>query len=423
MDVVRKRSKSRKWLSRLVLVVFIGGGITGITIWLQGLQAARLEVDRDKIIIDTVKRGLLVREVGGDGTLVPRDITWVTTEVSGRVAKVLVEPGTAVVPETIIMELHDPQMERAVREAKRQVDTAVAALNQFKLTTDTEHLRLQSATNAARFKYEDSLTDAELDATLARSGLIPRRQAQASRDRAIRNRQQFVNQVAQVKNSLDVQRIQLKEREVAVESATDRYDEHKEREKALTVRAGVAGILQQFGAIPGETLQVGQRIAEGAYVAMITDPTRLKAELQLPQTLATDVVVGQRVNVDTRDGIIPGRVSLISPAVQQERVGIEVQLKGELPKVARPDLSVHGTVEVDRLEDVFHMRKPVYGREGGTLSVFVLSGDGKTAIRRTVQFGRSSLHEIQVEAGLEEGDQVIVSDTSRWKDHDEIGLR
>ena len=423
MDVVRKKSKSGKWLRWVLLLIVIVGGVAATTSGLSNLKPALPEFDRAPVIFDTVQRGTLVREVRGSGTLVPVDITWVTTEVGGQVTEVLIEPGVEVTPETIILKLHDPQMERAVREAERSFTLAKADVERFKISQKSTQLDLKVATATSRANFEESRLQSELHGRLSLRGLISPRQARQSRDKAARSRMLMEVQIERVVNSKKTQQLQYDEKLAWVSRAQDRLNERKEQEAALIVRANVSGTLQQLGNQNGNGLEVGQRVGLGSVVAKITNPTRLMAVLQISQIQARDILVGQLAKIDTRNGIIDGRVSRIDPAVQNDRVTVDVELTGELPRGARPDLAVEGLIEVTRLEDVMSVRKPLYSRENVTVEVFRLDSDGETVSRVAAEFGSSSVHTIEVITGLREGDQIVVSDTTRWKSFDRVKLK
>lgn len=423
MDVVRKKNKSRKWLRWVFLLIVIGGGIAATTSGLSNLKPALPEFDRAPVIFDTVQRGTLTREVRGSGTLVPVDITWVTTEVGGQVTEVLVEPGVEVTPETVILKLHDPQMERAVREADRSLELAKAEVEKFILAQKSTELDLKVSTATSRANFEDARTQAELHERLARQGLISQRQWRQSKDRADRNRMLMEVQIERVVNSKKTQKLRYDEKLAWVARAEDRQKEQLEAQAGLVVKAGVSGTLQQLGGQNGSGLEVGQRVGLGSVVAKITNPKRLMAVLQISQIQARDILVGQLTRIDTRNGIIEGRVSRIDPAVQNDRVTVDVELTGELPRGARPDLAVEGLIEVTRLDDVLSVRKPLYSRENVTVEVFRLESDGETVSRVAAEFGSSSVHTIEVIAGLREGDQIVVSDTTKWKSFDRVKLK
>lgn len=422
MDVVRRKSKSRKWVRWTLLLIVATGAIAGTTYALSNLGKALPEFDRSLVIIDEVEHGTMVRNVRGPGTLIPEDITLVTTEVSGSVVEVLVEPGDYVGPETVLLKLRDPQMERSIRDAERSLELAKANVERFLLQEKSQQLDLKVARAQSRATFEYAKEKAELDETLARRGLIPLRIWEVSRDQAERNRMMFEVQIERELNSQETLKIQLKEHQAAVAKADDYYKERLEQQKALTVKATVSGIVQELGAAGGG-LEIGQRVAQGSIVARVTDPSELMAELKISQTLAQDVVLGQPVKVDTRNGVIDGRVRRVHPGVQNDRVTVDVELTGELPRGARPELSVEGLIEVSRLEDVTHVRKPAFSREKNTAEVFRIEPDGETAVRTLVDFGAASVYTIEVVSGLKPGDQIVISETSRWKSYNRVKLK
>lgn len=409
-----------RWVFLLIVIV---GGIAATTSGLSNLKPALPVFDRATVIFDTVRRGTLTREVRGSGTLVPVDITWVTTEVGGQVTEVLVEPGVTVTRDTVILKLHDPQMDRAVREAERSLDLAKAEVEKFKISLKSQELDLKVSTATSRANFEEARTQAELHERLARRGLISQRQWRQSKDKADRNRMLMEVQIERVVNSKKTQKLQFEEKLAWVARAKDRHNERLELEAGLIVTAGVSGTLQQLGGQNGAGLEVGQRVGLGSVVAKITNPKRLMAVLQISQIQARDILVGQLTKIDTRNGIIEGRVSRIDPAVQNDRVTVDVELTGELPRGARPDLAVEGLIEVTRMDDVLSVRKPLYSRENVTVEVFRLESDGETVSRAAAEFGSSSVHTIEIIAGLGEGDQIVVSDTTKWKSFDRVKLK
>lgn len=422
MDVVRKKRKSLRRLRWTLLFIAVSAGIAATTKGLSSLEKALPEFDRSSVIIDEVRFGTFSRTVRGPGTLVPEEITWVTTEVGGTIVEVLVEPGQKVTPDTPLLKLDDPQMERSIREAGRTLDSAKADVERFLLQQKSQQLDLKVARETARANFADAREQAELNETLARRSIISQRQWQLSRDKAERNRMLLEVQIERERNSHDTMALQLADKKAAVDRAQDWLDERMEQKEALIVLAGTTGVLQQLGA-NGNQLQAGQRIGQGATVAQISEPTRLKAVLQVPQTLAQDVVRGQPVEIDTRNGIVTGVVSRSDPAVQNDRVAVEVELTGELPRGARPDLSVEGLIEVSRVADVLFVRKPAFSREHGRLEVFRLEPDGRTAVRIPVELGAASSFTIEVASGLQAGDQIVISETSRWQDYERVALK
>lgn len=405
-------------LLSVVLIVVIAGATAGLS----RLKAALPTFDRSAAILDTVQRGTMLRQVAATGSLVPVEVKWITADVGGQVLEVCVEPGVDVTPDLELVKLHDPQLERAVRDAERDVAAAEADLQRFQLQQESLQFDLKVDIEMARASFEEAREQAQIDELMARRGVRSLRQWQFAVDKAERNEMLFEVQVERAANSVKTQAIQFQEKQDAIARAQDRLAERREQQAALIVKAGTGGVLEQLGPT-GTGLEIGQRVASGSVVAKISKPNELKGVVFVSQVQAREVVVGQPAKVDTKNGIVAGQVSRIAPSVQNDRVTVEIKLLGELPNGARPDLSVEALIEVARLEDVLHVRKPVYCQENGRLEVFRLHSDGETASRTMVEFGRGTVHSIEVTAGLNEGDQIVVSDTSRWKSHDLLMLR
>lgn len=423
MDVQRKRPKTGKWLRTFLLLTLVGGGIAATTYALSSLKPALPEFDRSRFLVDTVKRGTLLRRVRGTGTLAPIEITWATVEEGGVVVRLPVKPGTRVTPETVILEMRDPQIDRSIREADRLVELAKADVDWSRQEQLSLMLDLKVAVTQAEGELEDAKADAELDQELFLQGAVSERKRGQSREKANRAGELLAAEQERVKNAEAAGEIRERQKQAALAQATDILDERTRQRNALTVRAGIEGVLQELGeTLTGGTIQVGQRLLQGAPVAMITDPRRLKAVLRISQTEARDVAIGQQVEIDTRAGLVQGQVNRIDPAVQNNRVAVDVELTGELPKAARPDLSVEGVIDVLPIENAFYVQKPVRTQENREAEVFRLSKDGHKATRTTVEFGRVSVYEIEIISGLTAGDQIVVSDTSRWDGLDEVRL-
>lgn len=371
-------------------------------------------------MVDTVKQGTLLRRVRGTGTLAPVDITWLAAEESGVVVELPVKPGTVVNPETVVLVMRDAQIDRAIREADRLVEVAKTDVE----WATQEQLSLILDLKVAVTQAEGEHADAELDEELFKKGAVSERRLKQSHEKVKRTGELLEAERERVANAKVAGEIRNRQKQTALGQANDLLKERTEQRDALTVRAGIDGVLQELGeASTGGTIQVGQRLLQGAPVAMITNPKRLKAILRISQTEARDVAVGQQVEIDTRAGLVAGQVSLIEPGVQNSRVAVHVTLSGELPKAARPDLSVEGVVEVLPIKNARYVRKPVRTQENSEAEVFRLSKDGSRALRTTVEFGRVSVYEIEVISGLTAGDQIVVSDTSRWDGLDEVLLK
>jgi HlyD family secretion protein len=411
MDIHREGVARRRYLKWS-----FWGGIAVIAIGYMGFYVSRLEpaapsVDRASLWIDTVKRGSMQRNVRGLGKLVPEEIRWVTSETSGRVEKKLLEAGASVSPSTILIELSNPQLELETLNAEWDWKAAKSSYVDMKVKLEREQLiqaadmaRLESDYEQAGLRYEASLR-------LHEDGLIS--SLDLKRDEAnvqqLANRLKIEKQLAEInKKSVEAQ---LAERQTRLDQQYAQYSLKKSQLDQLKVRAGVTGVLQLISA------EVGERVGSGANLARVANPNKLKAELNIAETQAKDILIGQVVSIDTRNGIIPGRVIRIDPAVVNGTVTVDVALEGDLPKGARPDLSVDGTIILENLTDIVHVGRPVQGAAETSISLFKLEPDEKYAARVTVKLGRSSVSTIEIREGLDPGDKVILSPMS---DHDEF---
>ena len=423
MDYQRKPQTRQRWIRRLLLLSAAVVVVVGTTAALSRLEPAVPVVERGSVMIDSVRRDTMLRQVRGMGSLVPIDPQWVTAQVSGQVVATPVEPGLPVSADTVLLQMDEPQVRRAVVEARRALRSAEAELERFTVELEQRTLDLKAQTAAARASYDDAKSQAEMDVELYRKGLISGRQKDLSVARSERNQLLLEIQLARVENSQTTQQIQVNEKGLAVERARDQLAERLEAEDHLTIRAGIDGMLQQLGTSATSRFEVGQRVSVGTPIAKITDPQRLQAVLQVMETQARDVVVGQHVTIDTRNAEITGIVDRIDPAVESGTVTVDVRLTGELPAGARPDLTVDGIIEIERLDDALHVGKPSYTQAHSSIKLFKLSDDGEMAVSTLVQLGRSSVNTVEIVGGLAEGDQVILSDMRIPDDVDRIRLR
>jgi HlyD family secretion protein len=390
------------------------------TLGLTRLEPAAPRVDRAQVWTDTVKRGDMLRQVRGNGSLVPEQIQYVQSDTDGRIERIFILPGAPVESDTVLMDLSNPELEQQAFDLEWQLKAAEAQLEKLLVQLESERLTQESTIASLRADHTMALLEAETDATLAKDGLVPDLTVRRSRARADELLQRL---------EVEMRRLAIRDPSDAAQRAVIEADlaklaaslELKRRQvAALRVRAGVAGVLQQIG--DRETLQVGQRISPGATLAKIVQPTRLKAEIRIAETQARDVQIDQRALVDTRNGVIPGRVSRVDPAVINGTVTVDIVLEGELPRGARPDLSVDGTIELERLEDVLYVGRPVHGQGDATIGLFKVLSGGE-AVRVPVKLGRSSVSTIEVLEGLEAGDTVVLSDMSQWDEYSRIKLR
>jgi HlyD family secretion protein len=414
-DAARKRKQKRLIQASAGLLL-----LTIITIALSRLEPAAPSVDKALIWSDTVKRGEMLRQVRGNGTLVPEEILWIPTLNPGRVERILVLPGAAVEPDTILVELANPEVDQSVFDAEWQLKAAEAELANLRVQLATQRLNFQAAVATAQASYNSARLDLEVNDQLATSGLVPALTLKQSRARAEELAKLLEIEQERFEISADAAISQQAVQTAKVEQLRAQLELRRRQLHSLKIRAGIHGVLQKLG--DQSNLQVGQQLPAGANVARVANPARLKAEIRIYETQAKDVQLQQRATVDTRNGIIPGSVVRIDPAVQGGTVTIDISLEGPLPRGARPDLSVEGTVELERLNDVLHLGKPVQANAESTIGLFRISDNGRTAVRVPVQLGRSSVSTIEIISGLALGDQVILSDMSQWDAHDRLRL-
>jgi len=391
--------------------------VLGVTFMLSRLKPAAPSVERASVWVDTVKRGPMVRNVRGLGTLVPEDIRWIPAATAGRVERVLVRPGAVVTPDTVVLELSNPSEAQALEEVEAQKRAAEAELISLRARIQNELVSQQATTVIVESEHKQALLQAKADGELAKDGLRSSLDAQLSamRAEALGSRAAAEQKrLAQMTGSVDAQ---LAVQQAAVERYRTLAVLKRSQVSQLRVRAGIAGVLQL---VP---VEVGQQVGPGTNLARVADPSRLKAELKIPETQAKDVQIGLVASIDTRNGVVAGRVMRIDPAVQGGTVTVDIALEGELPRGARPDLSVDGTIELERLANVLYVGRPALGQEQSVISLFRLGPDGVTAERVKITLGRMAVNTVEIRDGLKEGDQVVLSDTSQWDAFDRIRLK
>jgi HlyD family secretion protein len=391
-----------------------------VTVGLSQLQPALPRVDKASIYLGTVHRGEMIRQVRGNGTLVPEQIQSVQAETDGRVERIFMQPGALVTADTVLMELSNPELEQAAFDAEWQLKGTEAQLTRLRAQLEDEQLSLQSSLSALKAEATQAELDAQVNDQLAKERLLAAVENQRSRAKADALHERVRIEEQRLKTSGQSIDAQLAVQQAEVERARALYSRKKQLLAALRVRAGVDGVLQQIG--DTEALEVGQRVTPGTTLAKTVEPTHLKAVLKIAETQVRDVQIGQKAEIDTGNGIIPGYVIRIDPAAQNGTVTVDVKLDGALPKGARPDLNVDGVIELERLQSVLSVGRPVQGQEESTVRLFKLIDGGKTAQRVTVKLGRSSVSVIEVLGGLQEGDQVILSDMATWDGHDTVRL-
>lgn len=417
MDIQRPSNARAKKIRRITYGTVAVILIAGVTLGLSRLRPAAPTVDAATIWPDTVKRGPMLREVRGLGTLIPEDIRWIPAQTDSRVDRIVLRPGAIVKPDSIILELSDPQLQRDALDAEYLLRGAEADYQNLKVQVNSDLLNQRAAAAAVRSDYEQAKLQHEVDDQLQKQGLAADVTAKLSKVRAEQLAIRVQLEDERTKNAEETAKTRLAAQQARVEQQKALYNLRRSQLEALHVRAGINGVLQL---VP---VEVGQRVTPGANVARVADPKKLKAEIKIAETQAKDVAIGQKATIDTRNGIVAGRVSRIDPSVQNGTVTVDVAIDDPLPQGARPDLSVDGTVELENLKDVLYVGRPVHGQADSTIGLFKIVNDGAEAVRVNVKLGRSSVTTIEVLQGLQVGDKVILSDMSSVDNFDRIRLK
>lgn len=407
---------------RQMLIASIGLILmAGISMGVARLRPAIPSVERSSVWIDNVKRGTMMRQVRGLGVLTPDEIRWIPALTDGRVEKILLRPGTPVKADTVVLILSNPNVEQEAFDTQWKLRAEEAQYHNLEVTLQSQVLDQQANSAKADQEAEDARMKAYTEAELQRAGVvssqastISARTARQLTTRADIEKQRYANTQKQLE-------AQLAAEKARVEEARAVYGLREKQKSMLQVRAGMTGILQELS-FNGNSLQEGQQVTAGATIAKVANPERLKAELKIPETQAKNVQLGQLAQVDTHNGVIQGRVIRIDPSVQNGTRTVDVALEGELPAGAVPDLSVDGTIDLERIINVLFVARPAFGDEKSTVGVFKLERDGTTASRVQVTIGRSSVSSVEILQGLREGDEVILSDMSRWEQYERIRL-
>jgi multidrug resistance efflux pump len=414
VDIPREKTKSNKR--------YVYGGLAVVAFVLATLGLSRLDpsapvVDRATVWMDTVERGTMLREVRGPGTLVPEQIRMIPAVTAGRVERRHLQPGTEVTAETVLLELSNAEVQRELLEALRQLTAAEAQYVSIRSTLENQELNQESIVAQTRSEYREAQRQVEANEALASQQLIAPMDLQRSRDTA----EELAERLEIERQRLESLRGSREPQVAAQRSQVSRLREIVAFQRGLVesmqVVAGVAGVLQEL------PVEEGQWVTPGMLLARVVQPGRLKAELRIPETQATEVVVGLDAVVDTRNGLIQGRVVRVNPAVQNGTVTVDVALEGALPRGARPDLSVEGTIQIDRLEDVIYVGRPAFGQANSTVSLFRLDDDRSEATRVQARLGAGSVNQVQILDGLDAGDVVILSDMSNVESADRVRLR
>ncbi|MBJ6765034.1 HlyD family efflux transporter periplasmic adaptor subunit [Myxococcaceae bacterium JPH2] len=414
MDIPKARKTRRApW----ILAVVGALALIGVTVGLARLRPAAPTVEKASVWLDTVKRGPMVRQVKGAGTLVPEYIRWLTADTAGRVERIHVKPGAQVKADTLLMELSNPDVQLQALEAERQLASALSDFLKLRTELETERLAQEAAVTTLVADSADAQRRAQASSSLHQKELIGELEARQVKEKS-----------GELEQRLDLERKRLgvvsssiRERLAAQQSQVDRLQAvarfRRAQVESMKVRAGEDGILQEL------PLELGQWVTPGVLLAKVVKPEKLKAELRIAETQARDIQPGLKAQVDTRNGVVEGTVARVAPAASQGTVRVEVSLPDTLPKGARPDLTVEGTVELERLGNVLSVGRPAGAQPNATVALFRLMPGGDEAVRVPVQLGRGSVNAVEVVQGLAEGDQVVLSDMTAWDAVERVRLR
>lgn len=419
MDIIREDFAQIRRRKRWILAVTAVTVLLLITLGLSRLKPAAPTVEKATVWIDTVKRGPMLRQVRGPGSLVPEveGIRQISASTDARVERLLVQPGAAVESGTVLLELSNPELQREALDAEWQLKAGQAELTNTRVRLEKELLDQQAAAATVESDYHQAALQAETNEGLFKEGIVPGLTLKLSQVRA---------QELETRNEIEKKRLAVYSESAKAQSAAQEARVEQLRAlanlkhgqvDALHVRAGIRGVLQEL------PLQPGQRVTPGTSLAKVVQPERLKAQLKIAETQAKDVQIGESASIDTRNGMVAGHVSRVDPSVQAGTVTVDIALDGPLPKGARPDLSVDGTIELDRLSDVTFVGRPAFGQEEGQITLFRLSETGAEATRVKVRLGKSSVNTVQILDGVKPGDRVILSDMSAWDAFDRVRLK
>jgi len=419
MDVPRGEAHKRKRLiKRIILAAIVVVTIPAITFAVLRLQPAAPEVDGSSVWPGTVRRGPMIVQVRGLGTLVPIEVLFIPSRNDGRVDKIFIRPGTPVKADSVILTLSNPELLNDQVDAEYTLKQAEAGYTDLRVQLQSQGFDKQAAAAQVSSDYRQAKLKADRDKKLSEAGLIPdvdlklsttQAEELAERDAIEQKRLKIINESVQA---------QLDAQKVKIEQYKAQYELKKQEVAQLNVRAGADGVLVDL-----PNIEVGQQVTAGTVLAKVTQPKKLKAQLKITETEAKDILMGQKASIDTHNGVIPGHVIRIDPAAVNGTVTVDVGLDGDLPQGARPDQSVDGTVELEHLADVVYVDRPTVGQPHSTVTLFKYSPDGKYAARTTVKLGLASVNTIEVLGGLQVGDRVILSDMSQWDSHDRIRIK
>jgi len=417
MDIAIPQNEHAKLVRRIVIAVLLLLGVAAAAYALTRLRPAAPSVDGASLFSDAVKRGDLLRAVHGVGTLVPEDIQWIPALNTARVSKIILHPGATVKADSIILELSNPELERDTLDAEYQLKAAEAQFQSVKAQMGSDILNQKAAAAAVRSEYEQSKIQHAVDEKMLEQKLGAEVTARLSKVKEDQLAIRAQLEEARSKNAEDTAEAKIAAEKSHVDQQRALYNLRRSQLEALHVRAGINGVLQL---VP---VEVGQSVAPGTNLARVADPRKLKAQIKIAETQANELSPGMKSTIDTRNGIVAGRVSRIDPSVQNGTVTVDISIDEALPNGARPDLSVDGTIEIENLKNVLYVGRPAFGQPQTTVGLFKLNEDGTEAVRTSVKLGRFSVSSVEVLQGLKEGDRVILSDTSAWSSYERIRLK
>lgn len=418
MDIARPELKLRRRRRNFAILFAAALVVAATGFGVSRLKPAAPEVERGTIWTDTVRRGALLRQVRGTGALIPsqESTRQIPAESEATVLRILVLPGSHVTADTVLLEMRNPQAEQEALDAQLQLKAAEAQAQSLRVRLNSDFMGQKAAAATVAADFHQARLQAETDKALYDLGVISGLTYKASKGKAdeLSTRHELENQRLTINRKAILS--QLSEQQAKIEQMRALAELKRRQLDALRVRAGIDGVLVDL------PLQVGQRVSPGTMLAKVVQPDHLIAELKVPETQARDVQIGESANIDTHNGTVEGMVMRVDPAVQNGTVTVDVRLTGNLPKGARPDLSVEGTIDLERMNNVLYVGRPAFGQENSTISIFRFEADGRNAVRVPVKVGHASVNSIQVLEGLREGDIVILSDMSRWDNFDRIQL-
>ncbi len=417
MDIARPEAKRKKKIRRTIYIAAAVVLIPLVTYALSKLKPAAPTVDSATVWTDTVKRGPMLREVRGLGTLVPETIRLIPAATDGQVVQRNLLPGTPLKADTVILEMSNPELQQTALDAEYQMKGAEANLEQTKALLQNQLMDKRTQAASISSAYHTAVLDKDTNQQLAANGLVSDliyKKSQVVADELAKQDELAQKEVETFSNSIASQ---IAVQQATVDEKRAMYNLKKSQLDQLKIRPGIDGVLQELD------VEVGQKVTQGTVLARVAQPTHLKAQLKIAETQAKDITIGQKASVDTHNGIIAGHVMRIDPAVVNGTVTVDVALDGELPQGARPDLSVEGTIELERLADVLYVGRPVHGEANSTVGLFKVVDDGGAAVRAQVQLGRTSVNTVEIVKGLQIGDKVILSDMSAWDNYDRVQLK